>query len=140
MKWQFFRPIRLAVWIAGLLLGLYFALKGNDFYRGFAFLALSVFALYPPAFALAVRYALANNWTITEPTIMSVFPWGIVSKTSSRSVSLAWENFDGFVQTDKLVILRLRRTKQVVVLPKRDLDAVQLSTLLEIVSRRLPAK
>jgi hypothetical protein len=140
LKWQLLRPVRLVGWVIGLSVGLYFILNGNGFYRGVGFFGLSIVVLYPLFFSLALWRVVAKDPIITEPTTISIFPWGIRCQSTIRSVSLAWENFDSFVQTESLIILRLRTTKQVVIVPKRDLDAAQVTTLLAILSRQYPAK
>lgn len=140
LKWQLLSPVRLVGWVVGLSIGLYFILNGNDSYRGVGFFGLSILVLYPLLLSLALWRVVAKDPIITEPTMVSIFPWGILCQSSTRNVSLAWENFDSFVQTDSLVILRRRTTKQVVIFPKRDLEAAQLITLQATLSRQYPAK
>jgi hypothetical protein len=53
------------------------------------------------------------------------FPWGIRAMSVVQNVSLTWENFGSVVETQDHIVVRYRRSRDGLVLPKRDLDPSQ---------------
>lgn len=121
-----------------LLLGaLFLVMTEHSIYRAYGFFGFGFAIIAPILYCLSVWRSIKINPSVTANVLVSVFPWGIRTKSDVHDVSLTWENFGSVVETRDHIVIRYRKSREGVVLPKRDLEPPQRSTLLSFVSQHL---
>ena len=120
-----------------LLGALLLVVTEHSIYRAYGFFGFGFAIIAPILYCFSVWRALKINPSATADVIVSVFPWGIRTKSVVHSVSLTWENFGSVVETRDHIVVRYRRSRDGLVLPKRDLEPSQRSAFLSFVSQHL---
>ena len=133
----FKRPVFMFCYLFTLITAPLLLLFGSEGSRAFAEVGIGFLFLLPIFYAIGMWRAIAGNPVYEAATNISLFEWGIRAENHLQNMSATWENFDSFLETRNLILLRVRGKRVATILPKRDLSSGQLNLLLTILGRHL---